>query len=113
MTATAQDLTMWAGDTKTLTVTVTDGAGAAKNITSATISWKLLDEQGGTVRLTKTVGSGIALTTPTSGIFTVSIATGYTSSLVAGKYYHEANVTDSSSNVSTVLIGVITLRRAI
>ena len=113
MTSINQDFTMYAGDSKTLTVTVTDGAGAAKNITSATITWKMLEEQGGTVKLTKTVGSGIALTTPSSGIFTVTIAAADTSAFLAGQYYHEAEVTDSGSLVSTVLTGTITLKRGI
>ena len=113
MTTTAQDFTMYAGDTNTITVTVTDSAGAVVNITGATITWKLLEEQGGTIALTKTVGSGIIITNGAGGIFTIALAATDTASLLAGAYYHEAELTDTSSNVSTILIGTLTLKESI
>ena len=100
---------MWSGDDKTITVTVTDSAGAAQDITLATITYKLqpaVDDATGVV--TKTVGAGVTITVPASGIFTVDLDPVDTAGF-AGDYYHEAQVTSAGGVVATVLVGNVAI----
>lgn len=109
MTATAQNLTMYQGDTKSLVFTVTDDAGAPKNITGATVRWVLQRwVTDSTPILDKGVGTGIALTTPLSGVLTVTLTPADTLAL-QGDFWHELEITDTSTNVSTVSTGQITI----
>jgi hypothetical protein len=111
MTATAQNVTMYRGDTAILTVTVTDSdnGDAAKNITGATVRYVAV--RRGTAYITKTVGSGIVLTTPASGILTITLDPADTDDLTPGEYEHEVEITDGDGNVSTVTVGTLTIRK--
>lgn len=66
----------------------------AKNITGWTITFKLAASVAGTALLTKTA----ALTTPASGICTVSVAAADYGSVPAGTYYYTLSRTDSGQN---------------
>jgi hypothetical protein len=112
MTAVAQNVSMYQGDTKSLVFTVTDDAGAPKNITGALVRWVLQRWPTDTTPvLDKNVGAGITLTTPLSGILTVALAPADTLTL-EGDYVHELEVTDTSTNVSTVAVGSMTILRS-
>lgn len=102
------NFSMYAGDTKTLTVTVKDADGDAVAITSATIAWQALESIGEDIAISKSTASGIAITSASGGIFTVSIVAGDTS-FMSGDYYHEAQITFSDSSVMTVLTGTMTV----
>ena len=103
MTTTAQNFTMWSGDDKTITVTL------STDITGATINYAIAASVGSTALITKaTGGSGIAITDAANGIFTIDLDPSDTSSK-AGVYYHECQVTDTSSVVSTVFVGSVTI----
>lgn len=106
MTKQNQDFVMWAGDNKLIDVTVVDGDGVAVDITGATIKWVLAKTAGDSALVTKTTGDGITITDAAAGKFRVTLVPADTESL-AGVYYHEAEVTDASSQVSTVLIGKV------
>ena len=106
MTIVGQNYTMFSGDSKVITVTVTDADGAAVNLTGATISYVIFDD--GSATITKTVGSGITVTDAAAGTFTITLAASDTASL-AGAYYHECQVTDSSGNISTIFTGTVTM----
>jgi len=110
MTSTGQDFTMYSGDSNVITITVTDSAGAAKDLSGAAIVWSmapLVESEKTTIE--KTNASGIAITGDGSaGIFTVTLAAADTAPL-RGDYYHEAKITDGSNNVSTVTIGKVTV----
>ena len=99
-----------AGDFLELLVTVRDAEGAVVNITEATaVRWGLFRmapgvNPVGAVLLSKSLGSGIAITNGAGGQFTVTIANGETGAF-AGTYYHEAEVIDGDGRVSTVLRG--------
>lgn len=100
MTKRNQNFDMFAGDTKDIIVTMTDST----NLSGASVKWSL--RRGGArgpLVASKTTSSGVT----TSGTsFTVRLSSADTSSLV-GQFYHEAEVTDVSGNVSTVTIGEI------
>jgi hypothetical protein len=62
MTATAQNFTMWQGETTRLRVPITNKAGEAVSLTGATITWKLFASKSATTALlTKTTADGISL----------------------------------------------------
>lgn len=106
MAAQAQNFRLYAGETKTITVTATnEQTGALLDFSGATIVWKV--KQGSTTILTKqTGGSGISVTG--TGIFTITIDTGDTTSL-SGNYPHECRATLADGTVATLLVGTMTV----
>jgi len=103
------DFTMTAGDTKTLSVTVTEKADAsATDISGAVIAWKLAQTLRGGVLISKSTVSGISITSGSGGTFDITIDPADTASLL-GDYYHEAQVTFSTGEISTVLKGKMTV----
>jgi hypothetical protein len=109
MTTTAQNLALHSGDSKILEVTVTDGTGAAVDLTGATIAWQLAKSPGESALVSKTIGSGIAVTDAVGGIFEITLDAADTAAL-SGRHYHEAEVTDTSGKVSTVLTGAVLIK---
>jgi len=109
------DFEMHSGDHRDLVVTVKDEAGALVDISGATMRWHLskLDSSGsrpgpkGAALVQKSVGSGIVLTTPASGVATVSLLPADTASL-AGEFYHELEMV-LGGKTSTVLFGKVTV----
>lgn len=99
MAVTGQNHRMWSGETKVFTVTVT----GCSTLVGATITW-LVKDPNGTTTLTKTVGSGITISSAT--VFTITLATGDTSSL-SGMYPHEARGTLADSSVVTFFTGTL------
>lgn len=104
-----QDFEMFSGDDFDIVVTVRDTAGVAKNLTGTTaVVWNLAKRAGGTALLSKTLGSGVVLTTPLSGVLTITLAPADTAGL-AGPYYHEVQLVDAAAKKMTVLRGTATL----
>lgn len=105
------------GEDKSLvfTITTTDGGSVAQDITGWALSWTLkraaTDADVDAV-LTKTTAAGIALTTPASGICTVSVADTDTDGVVPRLYYHELKRTDAGSE-TILAYGRAELRRAL
>ena len=81
------------GEDKSLVFTIFNSAGSAQDITGWTISWKLSATLSGNATLTKSA----TLTTPASGICTVSVAAGDTSGLTPGTYYYVLRRTNAGS----------------
>lgn len=120
MTVSVEDFSIHAGDDLTITVTVTaDGTAGgtpvslagATAITWAAAPWSQLGEA--TERaVTKTLGAGIAVTDAAGGEFTVTLAAADTADL-AGRYTHQARVTDAAGKRSTVLSGILEVEGSI
>jgi hypothetical protein len=112
---TQSDFSMHSGDTRTLEITVKDEDSAVVNISTATITWALSKQDSASVApkgaaiVTKTVGDGVTITDGPNGRVDVAISAADTSAL-SGDYYHELEVTISSS-VSTVLFGTVTIKK--
>lgn len=107
MAALNQNFNIFAGDVVGLQFTVTTTAGAAYDLTSATINWNLSLRPGSTPLIeksTNTVGQITVQSPATDGIFTVNLIAADTSGM-AGRYYHEAQVIDSSGNARVVASG--------
>lgn len=78
-----ETLTMKRGDDRTITLTLTDGNGNALDLTGASLWFYVYKADGSATVITKTVGSGITVATPASGIATVAISNANTASLLA------------------------------
>ncbi len=112
MTKENQDIELWAGDTRTETVTVTNSAGSAQNLTGLTLRWVVRrHSRAGTIVISKSTGSGITITNAAGGIFQIALSPADTKNL-EGEYYHEASGVDSGGNVSTLLIGTLTVNKS-
>lgn len=53
--------------------------------------------------ITKTLGSGVTITTPSTGIVVVTLSDAETASLPVGEVYHQLTITESSGTVAVVL----------
>lgn len=103
-----QDVTIWQGNQKVLLFNVTNKDGTVADLSAATaINWKVGKNprsSGTDVLITKSLGSGIALTA-TPGQFSVTIAATDTQSIAGGTYYHEAEVDSPSTGPVDVATG--------
>lgn len=107
------DFTMFAGDSKTLEVTVKDADGVVVDITGATIRWSLARSVNSTpALLQKAVGSGITITDGPNGRFDVALANADTETL-SDAYYHEAEVILLDGTIATVVSGAVTIKRTL
>lgn len=91
---------LFTGADKTLQFTVLDANDVPVDITGWSVLWGLYPnpfEKGSTPLVTKTVGSGITLTTPLSGVLRVALLDTDTDNLPGAEsyaYYHELRRTD-------------------
>ena len=93
-----QNIQIVSGDDVTLEVTVFETDGSKKDITGATIDWKLSRRAGKDNKLSKTG----TITDAINGVFQVAIdGTGD----LGGDYYHQIKLTESGGDISTVLRG--------
>lgn len=98
-----------AGDDLSLRFTVVDSDGNAVDITGHTPRFAIVRRVGGTPVISTEASPATAtatLTTPASGIFTVTVDGAKTAAL-SGTYAFEAEVQDASSDKSTVTRGFI------
>ena len=102
----ATNFSMFAGDDKTIQVTVTDPDGDPVDLTSATIKWQAAKSLGKASAISKSTSSGITITDAANGEFEVTILDTDTDDLV-GTYQHEAEVTFTDGTKSTVLSGTM------
>lgn len=108
-----RDFSMAAGDSKTLSVSVTEQSDdAATNIAGAAIAWKAARSMRTTAAISKSTSSGIVITSGSGGTFDITLDPADTSSL-KGDYYHEAQITFSTGEVATVLRGLMTIDPAL
>lgn len=92
------------GEAKGLVFSVVDANGAAVSISGWTIQFRMADVQGGSADITKSA----TLTTPASGICTVTIAAADTSGLLADDWYYTLERTNAGSE-AVLAYGTITL----
>lgn len=99
---------LFAGETVTLVIDVADkdNNDEAVDLTSATGTW--VAKRNGTTLFSKTVGSGITLSTTVTGRMSVSISAANTSS-ASGAYEYQCRITLADGTVSTVQTGTMTV----
>ena len=120
---TLYNLEIHRGDDRQITGTVVDENDDAVNITGATLTYVITDQdpsanyaqpkKGATALVTKTVGSGIVLTDAVNGDIRIDLGSGDTVTFTAPKtYYHEIQIV-LSSLTTTIMYGNIVLARDI
>ena len=103
------------GDSKLLTITVTDEAGTAVNITTAAeIRFRLAGDQFDETmdiskNLTDDSAGDVIITDGSNGVFTVQLNPADTANLAHGMYEHRSEVEDASGNISSVTTGYLSL----
>lgn len=111
-----EDDALFIGEDKNLVCTIYQADQRTRqDVSGWALSWRLkasLADADGAALLTKTTSSGIALTTPTSGVVTISIADTDTDGLAAGRHYHELKRTDAG-NETVLAHGRCVLRRGV
>jgi len=103
----ATDFSMYSGDSKSLAITITDSDGVAVDLTGATVKYAIAASATATTKLVSKQTGGLGITTA-SNVATVPLVPADTASL-AGIYYQECEVTDTSGNVSTALVGTVVI----
>lgn len=114
MALTAQDFTLYSGDSSTLQFTLTeqDGTTPIDLDGLSAINWafaKVKPTGFGARILQKTLLSGVTVINASLGRVDVSLAPADTAALKAGQYHHELEIVDLLSNVTTVAVGTMTL----
>ena len=102
--ATTLNMTLRAGIGAAIVVTVTR-SGVAVNLTGASIRYYAKTS----TPIDKTVGSGIVLTTPASGIFTLTFLGTDTASLGNSKVVHECRIQLSGEQPAMLFEGELNL----
>lgn len=106
MTKEAQNIKVYTGDTLDLNVTVYAGdTNSHKNIAGCNVRWVLYDPDGTGVMLTKTTDDAITIIDGLNGELIIALVPADTRLINPGSYRHEAEITDASGNVSTILTG--------
>lgn len=113
MPAQNQNFAVWAGNSLKLRIPIKNADGSIPNLGGATVKWAL-ENQAGAIVLQKLNGAGAVIQDPTGTPYVeVTIAAADTVALAPGAYSHEAEITDSSGNVSTVTVGRATVQPSI
>jgi len=102
MGAAPQTLSVYKGDDHTWTLTFTDSAGDAIDITSSTVT---LTVKTNKTDATAQIANNATLTDPTNGICTISVSNSDTN-ISAGEYFFDIRYTTSGGVVTTVLYGI-------
>lgn len=93
-------LTLKAGDTITRTITIKDSSGNAVDITGGTVKFKISKKLTDADASALYLNSAVTLTTPASGICTLSITKAVSILWVPGSYYWEVEYIDAASAYS-------------
>ncbi len=113
MTIAAQNFDMVKGNDVDVAIIVKDLAGNVKDITDATVKFAMAVDRQSTPVLTKATPTGITLSDPVNGEFTIHFDPADTTNLAEGMYVFEAETTDQSGNIVAVTLGRILLYNSI
>lgn len=102
-----RDISIYQGESKTISFTIRDKAGAAQDITGMTITWRLSKAYAPTLMLEK---PGVIQDGP-AGTVDVSVTAEDMADLL-GEYVHELRVV-LDANVTTVFQGDVKVLRSI
>jgi len=94
------------GTTYSLTISVADATGAAVNLTGYTLRAQLRKSYGATSYTSFTTSAGAV---PADGELTISLTDAQTSALKSGRYVYDIEIVDTSSVVTRVLEGIVTI----
>ena len=107
-----EQLEMYRGDDRSISITITEPGGAATDLTGATLWFAVWDADATDRIIEKDTAAGITVTTPASGVATVSISNADTASLEAADLdtplMWEVQMKKSSA-ITTVARGYLTV----
>ena len=106
MTIKGQNFEIFQGDTKQITISVTDEDGAILPLTGYDAIWVVYKQTSKELIISKTLGSGILIPTPTDGQIVIDLIPADTETINPGSYLHECEIV-SGTEVSTVTTGII------
>lgn len=106
-----QNITTWKGDYRKIEFLVEDVA----NLTGCSAKWSMSVNPTTAKLIEKdsTDPTEIIIAGTTITVILLPADTGYSTSIDAGTYYHELDITDSSGNPSTAATGTLTLKDAL
>jgi len=107
MTTLNQKFSMFAGDTKYIVVPVVTPEGTPVTLTGTTIKWGAREIGG----VTNVISKQTPTITIAGNVITIKLLPADTSAL-SGIYYHECEITDQQSNVSTIFAGTVTIYKS-
>lgn len=108
MAATGQNFEMHAGDRKQIQISVTEEDGSVLDLISFTqITWVIYHQTTKVAVLTKTLGAGITVPTPSNGVILIDLLPADTENISPSLYNHECEISDGSTNVATVTTGFV------
>lgn len=97
------ELCIGSGDDLRVIVEVYDESGSLVDISGASgITWSVAPNVNSAAVITKTLGAGISINTPTSFVFDILPAD---TSALQGSYYHEAEIITSGAKTYTAMSG--------
>jgi len=115
MAKSEQNFIMFQGATKTIGVTITDDADVPVDLTGHKVKWALARVVEGPTLIAKSSTEGttaVEITGSTLGEVDIKLSSTDTSGMY-GVFYHEVEITDSGGNITNVLRGHATIRRAL
>lgn len=83
-----RNLDLYRGQTEPFSGVLRDSSGVV-DLTNATLTWRLGDEDGTYTHLTLTESNGITISAPTTGAWSITIDPADTSGLEPGNYQHQ------------------------
>jgi hypothetical protein len=104
-----QDFDMYAGESKTVFIAITNSDGSAFNPVGATMEWWMAKTNHSAKTIAKTLSSGLALST---GGVNILLESDDTYDLKPEIYYHELKIT-MPSGLSVATVGAVHLRPAL
>lgn len=108
MSDTTEDISLYAGETKTVRARIFNGDDPDEREDLTGCSATFIVKDGSTTLFTKTVGSGIAVDTAEDGRLLITLSAANTSSLI-GNYPYELRVTLADGTIATTTTGTITV----
>lgn len=113
MTVKSQNFEIFAGDSKQIEILVTDeDTDLPVDLTpylSGTIIWVVYDKSTKNLILSKSLGSGVTVPSPSSGIVIITLSPTDTENITPKLYNHECEISSSPTDVATVTTGTINI----
>lgn len=108
MTEVGQNFEMYQGDTKNIEIEVRDENGAILPLDPYDgITWIVYNTTTKATVLTRTLGDGITVPTPSNGVILISLVPADTENIIPNTYAHECEIVSGTSIVATVATGTI------
>lgn len=107
MTIVGQNFDLYLGDTKQIIITAYNEAGGILPLAGYDITWVVYKSTTKAIVLTKTLGAGITVPTPSNGEIVIDILPVDTMNLIPNTYLHECEISTSPTDVATITTGAV------